>query len=66
MATNVSLDDELICEALKISGHRTNEAIVTEALEEYIKRRRQIEIINIFNKIDCDEDCNDKKQRRVS
>ena len=51
MATNVALEDELICEALRVSGHRTREAVVAEALEEYVKRRRQIEIINILNKI---------------
>lgn len=66
MATNLALDDELIREALKISGHRTKKAVVTEALEEYIKRRRQNEIINMFNKIDYDDEYDYKKQRRVS
>lgn len=66
MATNLALDDELIREALKISGHRTKKAVVTEALEEYIKRRKQMEIVHIFNKIDYDGDYDYKKQRRVS
>jgi hypothetical protein len=66
MATNLALDDELIREALKISGHRTKKAVVTEALEEYIKRRKQMEIVSIFNKIDYDGDYDYKKQRRVS
>ena len=66
MATNLDLDEELIREALKISGHRTKKAVVTEALEEYIKRRKQMEIIHIFNQIDYDPDYDYKKRRRVS
>ena len=66
MTTNLEFDDKLIREALKISGHRTKETVVSEALEEYIKRRRQMEIISIFKKIDYDDDYDHKKQRRVS
>jgi hypothetical protein len=65
MATNLALDDELIREAQKLSGHRTKKAAVTEALQEYIERRKQIEIINIFNKIEYDSDYNYKKQRQT-
>ncbi len=38
---------------------------VTEALQEYIQRRKQIEIFNIFNKIDYDKDYDYKRQRTV-
>lgn len=65
MATNLALDDELIREAQKLSGHRTKKAAVTEALQEYIERRKQIEIINIFNKIEYDSDYDYKKQRQT-
>lgn len=64
MATNLALDDELIREAQKISGHRTKEAAVTEALQEYIQRRKQMEIIHVFSKIEYDSDYDYKKQRR--
>ena len=65
MATNLALDDELIREAQKLSGHRTKKAAVTEALQEYIERRKQMEIINIFNKIEYDSDYDYKKQRQT-
>ncbi len=63
MATNLAIDDWLIDEAKAIGKHRTHKGVVTEALQEYIQRRKQTEIINIFNKIDYDQDYNYKKQR---
>ena len=65
MATNLAIDDKLIEEAKTIGKHRTKKGVVTEALQEYIQRRRQIEILNIFNMIDYDKDFDYKKQRSV-
>jgi Arc/MetJ family transcription regulator len=39
MATNLSIDPELIEWALKVSGERTKKAAVTKALQEFIARR---------------------------
>jgi len=44
MATNLALDDKLIIEAQKIGGHKTKKDAVTEALNEYIQRHKQLEI----------------------
>ncbi len=63
MATNLAIDDRLIEEAKAIGKHRTKKGVVTEALQEYIQRRKQVEIFNIFNKIDYDQDYDYKKQR---
>jgi len=65
MATNLAIDDRLIEEAKIIGKHRTKKGVVTEALQEYIQRRKQIEILNVFNKIDYDQDYDYKKQRAV-
>ena len=65
MATNLAIDDRLIEEAKAIGKHRTKKGVVTEALQEYIQRRKQIEILNVFNKIDYDQDYDYKKQRAV-
>jgi Arc/MetJ family transcription regulator len=65
MATNLALDDELILEAQQISGHRTKKAVVTEALQEYIQRRKQLEMLNLFNKIEYNDDHDYKKQRQI-
>jgi len=63
MATNLAIDDKLIEEALKLSDHKTKKAAVTEALQEYINRKKQLEIVKLFNKIDFDDDYNYKEQR---
>ena len=39
MATNLSLDPELIDRAVEVSGERTKKAAVTRALEEFIARK---------------------------
>ena len=44
MATNLALDDRLLEEALKIGGRATKKDTVTEALQEYISRRKQARV----------------------
>ncbi|MDY6968798.1 MAG: type II toxin-antitoxin system VapB family antitoxin [Spirochaetota bacterium] len=55
MTTNLAIDDNLILEAKKIGGHKTKKDTVTEALREYIQRRKQIEVVKLFSEIDYDE-----------
>ncbi len=64
MATNLAIDDELIEEARVVGEHRTKKAAVTEALEEYIERRKQLGILKLFNTIDFDPDYDYKEQRK--
>ena len=64
MATNLAIDDKLLDEALRIGGHSTKKATVTEALEEYIRRRQQVRILERFGTIDFDPAYSYKKQRR--
>jgi len=64
MATNLAIDDQLIEEARSIGQHRTKKGAVTEALQEYIQRRKQVEAIKIFGTIEYDADYDYKKQRR--
>jgi len=63
MPTNLALDDSLIEEAKLIGNHRTKKGVVTEALHEYIQRRKQLEILKIFNTVTFDEDYDYKQQR---
>ncbi len=64
MPTNLAIDDRLLEEAQKIGGHRTKKATVTEALEEYIQRRKQSRIVSLFGTVDFDPTYDYKKQRR--
>lgn len=64
MATNLALDDALLEEALRIGGKSTKKDTVTEALQEYIGRRKQARIADLFGSIDYDPKYDYKKQRR--
>jgi Arc/MetJ family transcription regulator len=64
MATNLALDDQLLEEALKIGGHATKKETVTEALKEYISRRKQTAVLDLFGSIKYDPKYDYKKQRR--
>jgi Arc/MetJ family transcription regulator len=54
MATNLSIDPELIERALQVSGERTKRAAVTKALEEFIARRRQKKLLDLLGKLEWD------------
>jgi Arc/MetJ family transcription regulator len=64
MATNLALDDDLLNEALKIGGKSTKKETVTEALREYIGRRKQAAVLDLFGTVDYDAKYDYKKQRR--
>lgn len=64
MATNLALDDHLLNEALKIGGRATKKETVTEALKEYIGRRKQAAVLDVFGSIEYDPKYDYKKQRR--
>lgn len=64
MPTNLAIDDRLIEQALKLGEHHTKKAVVTEALEEYIARRKQLKLLKLFGKIDYDPTYNYKAQRK--
>jgi len=52
MPTNLGIDDKLLAEAQKLGGQKTKKATVTEALQEYIQRRKQRRIVELFGTID--------------
>ncbi len=64
MATNLAIDDRLLNEALRVGGHSTKKATVTEALEEYVQRRKQARIVDLFGKVEFDKTFNYKRARR--
>ena len=66
MPTNLAIDDRLLEEARRVGGQRTKKATVTEALEEYIQRRKQAQILKLFGTVEFDPKYDYKKQRRRS
>jgi hypothetical protein len=63
MATNLAIDNRLLNEALEISGLKTKKDTVNLALKEFVDRRKQLEIIGLFGKMDPDPDYDYKKGR---
>jgi Arc/MetJ family transcription regulator len=64
LPTNLAIDDSLIDEARRIGGHRTKKDAVTAALQEYIRRRRQMGILRLAGKVDYDPKYDYKALRR--
>ena len=66
MPTNLAIDDKLIEEARLIGLHRTKKAVITEALVEYIQRRKQVELISLFGTKEYQSDYNLKNNGRLN
>jgi len=62
-ATNLQIDDELITKAVKLGGHRTKKAAVTQALTEYVRHLEQERILSLLGTVEFDTRCDYKKQR---
>jgi Arc/MetJ family transcription regulator len=63
MATNLSIDPDLIERALEVSGERTKKAAVTRALEEFIAPRTQKHLLDLMSRFEWDETFNYKAER---
>jgi hypothetical protein len=63
MATNLDLDPDLVERALALSSAPTNKAAVTAALQEFIVRREQRGILELFGKLEWDPGYDYKRAR---
>ena len=64
MATNLAIDPELLNKALEVGGEKTKKATVNRALREFIARREQERLLELFGKLDWDDEY-DYKQERI-
>ena len=65
MHTNIDIDKSLLDEALSLGEQKTKRAVVNEALEEYVRARKQRKIMELFGTIDYDPDYDYKALRRA-
>lgn len=63
MATNLAIDPDLLERAVSVSGERTKTAAVKRALEEFIARREQGKLVDLFGKLDWDPEYDYKASR---
>jgi Arc/MetJ family transcription regulator len=63
MATNLSIDPELLNKAVRMGGLPTKCATVTEALNEYIAKRSKQQLFDLMGTVDYDDDYDYKALR---
>jgi Arc/MetJ family transcription regulator len=63
MPTNLAIDPDLLERALSVSGEKTKKAAVTQALKEFIARREQKRLLELFGRLDWDPDYDYKSKR---
>ena len=63
MAKNLSIDLKLLDKALEVGGEKTKKATVNRALREFIARREQERLLELFGKLDWDDEYDYKRER---
>ena len=63
MATNLAIDPELLETALEVSGEKTKKAAVTKALTEFVARRQQKRLRELFGSLEWSPDYDYKRDR---
>jgi hypothetical protein len=63
MATNLNIDQKLLRQAQRLGKKKTKRETVNEALAEYVQRRKQRSVIELFGTIDYDPDYDIKRER---
>ena len=64
MASNLAIDPNLLNEALSVGGLNTKKDTVNQALKEFIQRRKQRQIVDLFGTLPADNDYDYKKGRK--
>ena len=63
MATNLAIDPDLLERALEVSGEKTKTAAVTLALREFVARREQARLLELFGSLEWDPGFDYKAER---
>ena len=63
MATSLAIDPELLNRALAIGGEKTKRATVNKALREFVVRREQKRLVELFGTLDWDDGYDYKSER---
>lgn len=56
MRTNIEIDDQLMADALRLSGQPTKKAVVEEALKLLVRLKNQGRIRELYGKIEWEGD----------
>lgn len=65
MATNIDLNEKLVSKAMRLAKVKSKKDAVNIALEEYVQRREQLKVLDLFGTVEFDESYDYKEQRKV-
>lgn len=65
MRTNIVLDDELVEEAIRLTGAQTKRELVRLALEELIRQRRKKDLSELAGRVSLSVEFDHKALRRT-
>lgn len=63
MAPDLGIDPDLLERTLAIGGERTKKATVNRALQEFIARRSQAPVLDLFGTLESDVEYDYKSER---
>jgi Arc/MetJ family transcription regulator len=63
MRTNIVLDDDLVAEAMALTGLRTKRAVIQEALEQLVRQHRRRDLAELRGRVRFAPDFDHKKLR---
>ena len=63
MSTHLTIDDNLLNEALRVGGRRTKRETVNEALREYVERRKRDCVLGFFGTFEFEPGYGYKRER---
>lgn len=63
--TNIVLDDDLVKEALKLSGSKTKKELIHLALKEFVENKRRLNLLDLEGKIEFSEGYDYKQMREM-
>ena len=64
MRTNIEIDDELLQEALRVSGLKIKRAVVEAGLRMLLRLKRQEDILSLVGKVHWEANLDESRQRR--
>ena len=64
MRTNVEIDEELMREALRLSGLKTKRAVIDAALRMFVRVQRQADILELAGKVHWEGDLDESRHGR--
>lgn len=63
--TNIELDEELVEEAMKLTGKKSKKALVNFALAELVRRRKRRKMLELEGRVEWSGDLDEMRKRRV-